>query len=104
MHEPINFDARPARPEAEKIHLFTLDGRDYFIPSVIRPSIGLSYLFVLKTQGEQAAIAEMLYAVLGRDAMEALAGADAMEAEDLKVITEIIRDRAMGAVERGNDS
>jgi hypothetical protein len=104
MHEPIDFDARPARPEVEKVHLFTLDETDYFIPAEIRPSVGLKYLFVLKTQGEQAAIADLLYSVLGGPAMEALANSDAMEAEDLKVITEIIRDRAMGAMERGNDS
>jgi hypothetical protein len=102
MHEPINFDSRPDAPEIPQIHLFTLDGREYFIPERIRPAVGLKYLYTLKTQGEQHAVAELLFAVLGNDAMAALSDSDAVTETDLKVIMEIVKERAVGALDEGN--
>lgn len=103
-HEPIDFDSRPKPAEVEKVHLFTLDGKDYFIPERIRPAVGLRYLYDLKTEGEQFAIAGMLFAVLGQETMNALSSSESVTQDDLKVIMEIVRDRAMGAMEGGNDS
>lgn len=103
-HDPINFDARPKVQEPEKIHLFTLDGKDYFIPATIRPGIALRYLYVLKMNGEQPAVAELLYAVLGDDAMRILGESDQVTQDDINVIMEIVKERALGALEAGNES
>lgn len=102
-HEPINFDSRPPVTEVDRVHLFTLDGKDYFIPERIRPAVGLRYLYELKVKDEQYAIAGLLFAVLGEDAMDALSSSESVTPQDLKVIMEIVRDRAMGAMEQGND-
>jgi hypothetical protein len=97
--EPINFDNRPARTEPEKVHLFTLNETDYFIPSEIGPGVGLRYLYNLKLHGEQYATADLLFAVLGEKTMEALSNSDQITPDDMKVILGVVRDRAVGALE-----
>jgi hypothetical protein len=96
-NEPINFDARPEPEPVGRTLLFTLDGKDYTVPEKLRPSVGIKYLYALKIRGEAVATAELLFDVLGADAMKALSENEKMNAEDMDMVTGIVRDLAMGA-------
>jgi hypothetical protein len=98
----INFDERPPAPEVERVPLFVLDGKEYTIPAKIGPAVGLRYLYDLKLLGEQAAIAGLLFTVLGQDAMEALSNSSQVTMADVNIIMEIVRDQTLGGMETGN--
>lgn len=100
----VNFDGRPPLPAPEMVHLFTLDDVDYMVPARPRPHVGLRYLWETRTHGETYATAGLMNAMLGPEGFEALSTYENMTEEDLKRIMAIVRDLAMGSVERPNGS
>lgn len=84
MSEKI--ELKSATVEAEQIELFSIDGKSYTIPNKPRLNVALKTLKLVRTQGEEAASAFMLEAVIGEEAFEALTEYDDLDAETFQQI------------------
>lgn len=60
-------------PEEEKILLFSLDGRDYYIPREVGGGVAVGYMWDLRTHGAEYAQAGILEYLLGEEGFAALA-------------------------------
>lgn len=78
----------------------------YTIPTEIPPSVAMRLMDALADGvPEERAVAVMMRDVLGADAMKALANAEGMTQEQLQYLMEVVRTKAMGALQDvGKDS
>jgi len=90
----INFDEREP-VEKEPVHLFTLNGDDYYIdPS--GANVALVYLAKVEEVGEQVAQAWLLRYMIGDDAYQALMSYDGLTAEDLDDLIKVVVAEVLG--------
>lgn len=97
--EPV--ELVPSGEEVEQVHLFTLDGVQYFIPRRVQFNVTLRAMEMFRTQGEVAAGAYILEALLGEDGYQALINYDELERDQFERITEIAQRIVLGDREKG---
>lgn len=96
-----NFDKRrlEAPTTEDTVHVFTIDGQEYFIPGKPRVSLSLRYMRNLRKHGQAYAEALFLEEALGEEAHEALIGYEDLTPEDLEKVVEIATKAAFGGLE-----
>jgi hypothetical protein len=87
--EPVVIGKR-ARSDEELVTIFHLDGKDYKIPAKPGPAIMIKYMRDARKIGEAQAGFNVLNAMLGDEALEALAESDDVTEADLNRIYEIV--------------
>lgn len=86
---PVVISKRDRAPE-EMTTVFHLDGKDYQIPVKPGPAIVIKYLRDARKIGEQQAGFNVLNAMLGDEALEALSESPDVTDEDITRIYEIV--------------
>lgn len=94
-HPPLKQDTDP-----NKVHLFTLADKRYYMDKVVPPNIAFRYLRDIRKQGQEKALANVIYDVMGDEAMDALAEAEDMTPEDATQIMDIIKKHVVGQLEK----
>lgn len=93
---------RRAHPAEDLITIFELDGHEYKIPA--RPSVALVMRFLRQARdkriGPDRAIENLLVALLGQDAFDALAESPDVTEEDVADVFTIVSHVAFGAVKK----
>lgn len=99
--EPIRFVTK--RPEdrepVERVVLFSLDDQDYMIPKKFPVNLGLKVIRTMRRQGQEIAMAELLEAVIGEDAYEALVNYPDITNDDIARLMEIVQSLALGSLD-----
>jgi hypothetical protein len=91
--DPVRIATTEAGPDIEKVHLFSIDDDDYYIPHEVPPQVTIRLLRELaEGVSHETAVARAMRDVLGADAMDALA--------DTPDITKGQMDKIMGVLER----
>lgn len=90
----------PAAP-AGKVYLFSLNGVDHFLPERVGPNVSFRYLRDLRKSGPEIAVANLFVALLGEDALDALADADDLTEEDVETVMKAVQRHALGPTEGG---
>lgn len=87
--EPVQITKRDREP-AEMVTIFHLDGKDYQIPAKPGPAVVLRYMKEARKIGEAQAGFNVLNAMLGDEALEALSESQDVTDEDISKIYEIV--------------
>lgn len=93
-----------APPEMEPLfYLEDGDGteRPFLIPKRFPPRVVVGFLRDVATVGQEEGAAKLMHAVLGAEAMDALASADGLEEEHLAWIMQTVADKAMAQAQAG---
>lgn len=85
--------------DKDKVHVFTIDDRPYFISGKPRIALPLRYMRNLRKHGQSYAEALFLEEVLGEEAHEALISCDDLTQEELEKVIEIATKAAFGDLE-----
>lgn len=85
--------------EPERKPLFYIDDEVYTAPAKVGPNVGLKYLRILRTRGEEVGAAFMLETLLGTEGYEALMDYDELTDDQLAQIIESASKIMMAAVE-----
>lgn len=86
-------------PPVEMEDLFSIDGVTYQIPRRVTVNVALRYMKLLRTKGQDEALAWAIERVLGESAYDALMNFDGLQPDDLAQVMEVVRDKLLGAVE-----
>ena len=89
----------PARGATSEV--CSRDGVTSTMPAEPQPSIGLRFVWEMKTTGEMDAVANLLISTVGADAFEALTKAKGMTAEQWEAVQQFVIKHAVGATEPG---
>jgi hypothetical protein len=94
----------PEQVEAEGdqspgIPLFSIDGQQYYMPERIGTNLLLKILRVVRQQGIEIAMAELLERVIGEDAYTALMEYDDLTEDQLKAVMDRVQHYTMGKLE-----
>lgn len=95
----INLDALPQAAPDKTVHLFTLDGVDYYVPAKPRANVSLQYLRMARNEGEISAGGWLLEEMLGEEAYTALAGWDGLTTDVMSQLMGAVTKLVMGSVE-----
>jgi hypothetical protein len=101
--DPIQIDTIENHDPVEPIHLFTIDGTQYFMPGFISPALALRALEVVELRGQEAGISYMLHEVLGDEAHTALKECESIRPSQLRAIMDIVTNRVLGALEEARE-
>jgi hypothetical protein len=85
--------------EQQRKPLFYIDDDEYTVPVRVGPNVGLKYLRILRTRGEEVGAAFMLETLLGTEGYEALMEYDELTDDQLTQIIEDASKIMMAAVE-----
>lgn len=101
--EPVRISTAN-QPTDEKIHVFSIDDTDYFMPKYVPASLALQVLDKMRTTNENAALAWVLEKVLGTEAYQALLNCPTLSAADLKRVMKVVTEHVLGQLEdaKGN--
>lgn len=69
--------------------LFSIDDKEYQIPTKIRPNQGLQIMHAFRTLGETGGVSFMLETLLGAEGYEALINFDDLTEEDLEAVIDV---------------
>jgi len=84
----------------DRVELFQVNGRVYTVPRRVDPGIAFRYMRSLRRRtNEQAAIADMLYDVLGDAVIDALADEDLSE-EEMTAVMKAVEKHVMSVMKR----
>ncbi len=98
---PADTSGTPEAEEgAETLVLFSLNGRDYTVPKRVGPNVALRYLRDIRRHGQEHAIAGLMEALLGAEAMDALADYDDLTEEDLESVMKAVQTHVLGPLEK----
>jgi hypothetical protein len=97
--EVIALTSKKSSRKKEVLTLFSIDGKDYSIPSEIRPNQAMQIMKVFRKQGDTAGVDFMLEVLLGSEGYEALLAFDDLESDDLEKIIKIAFQMVVGATE-----
>lgn len=86
-------------PEVEEIELFSIDGKSYTIPNKPRLNVALKTLKLVRTEGQDAAMAYMMEAAIGEEAFDALTEYDDLDTETLQNIMAAAQKVVFGGLE-----
>lgn len=96
----VDLDAMAANSADGDVHLFTLQGVDYFIPAEPPANYTLKYLRMIRTHGQEAAGAALMEWMLGTEAYEALMNYDGLTTGMLQSVMAAVQKHVAGAAER----
>lgn len=85
--------------EAEQVELFSIDGKSYTIANKPRLNVALKSLKLARKEGEEAAAAYMLEAVLGEEAFDALTEYEDLTPEVFQAIFQAAQKVVFGGLE-----
>jgi hypothetical protein len=88
--------ARPA-PPPDMFPIFAIGDVQYHAPAQPRAHVELTYLWKIRHEGPQLATAYLLEELLGIDAYVALMNYEALTAQDLSQIVDLLRSAVQGA-------
>ena len=89
----------PAIP-GDRVELFRADGKVFTIPKVVDPGIAFRYLrSIRKRRDSEAAMADMLYDVLGEAVMDALADTK-LTPDQFTQVMKAVNKHTMGAIQK----
>lgn len=84
----------------DRLTLFELNGKAYTVPKRVGPNVALRYLRDVRRHGPEHAIAGIMEALLGREAMDALADYDDLTEEQLEQVMEAVQMHVLGPLEK----
>lgn len=88
-YEPIVLTSSSDDSEVEMLHVFTIDGKKYYMPTEVPFSVSVKAMRVFAERGETAALDFQLHALLGDEGYNALLNFDDLQADDFKRIIEL---------------
>lgn len=91
--------AKADRRKSEMVDLFSIDDVTYQVPARPRVNVALQFLTDTREHGESLAQMMLLEKLLGPEGYAALAGYDALSAEDLTAVSEAAAKLTLGALE-----
>lgn len=97
--EPVHILTPDEDVEPERELVFTLDEVEYTILKDVPASFSVAYLNNVRKRGTEFAMAEAMVALLGEDAMDALADCPQMTPENLRQIMKIVERKMLAAQE-----
>ncbi|HEY1439809.1 MAG TPA: hypothetical protein VGF65_02990 [Mycobacterium sp.] len=102
---PLRLTTTPdaEREPVERVPLFSIDGREYTIPSRLPFTLGLRIMRTSRKEGVDAALIEMLEEALDEDAFAALLAYRDLQPQHLWELFQAIQKVVMGAVETPKD-
>lgn len=84
----------------ERVHIFTLDDEDYFIPKVISPALMIKFQRDLRRTDRESAVWGLVETLLGKEAIDALAESPDTSPEDLAAVFTIVATQAFGSLKK----
>lgn len=91
--EPVEMASRTPEErgsdEVEVIHAFSIDGKQYFMPTSVPFHMATKSLDIAANQGEAAAMAYQLRALLGQEGYRALMDFEDIEEDDFLKISDL---------------
>jgi hypothetical protein len=90
-------------PEPERVELFQIDGKPYYVTARPKINMALRYMHIARVQGTDMAIDYMLGQLLGEESYEALMGFDDLTMEQFQQIITIASTIMAGAIEPPKD-
>jgi hypothetical protein len=84
----------------DRDHLFSIDGKDYYIPRELPGSLTVEAMAKATEIGDVPATMWIMERVLGADAIRALRACPTVRKEEILAIQEIIRNRVFGPAEQ----
>ena len=100
----MSIELTTSTEEVEKLELFSIDGKSYYIDNKPRINVALKTLKLLRTEGEEAAMAFMMEAAIGEEAFDALTEYDDLTPETFQAIVQAAQKVVFGGLEapKGN--
>ena len=98
--EPAGGTAAEPTAGPEQIVLFSLDGRDYYVPKQIGPNVAMAYMRDIRKNGLEYARAGILERLIGKEGLDALADYDGLTEEDLDSLMKAVDKHVLGPLER----
>jgi hypothetical protein len=103
--EPVVLVSKPKAErdgdEVEMIHVFTVDGIEYYMPRQVEFHVAMQSMEIAATQGEAAAVRFQLLTLLGEDGYRALVEFQDLESEHFTAIAAIANKIIMSSQESG---
>lgn len=96
--EVLRLSSNPKRAE-ERVPLFYIDDVEYSVAKRPGVNVGLQFMHLYRTEGEQSAVDYLLGKLLGDDGYRALREYDDLTAEQFQQICEIATKLTLGAME-----
>lgn len=84
----------------DRLVLFELNGREYTVPKRIGPNVALGYMRDIRRHGKEHAIAGIMEALLGREALDALADYEDLSEEELEQVMAAVQHHVLGPLEK----
>ena len=97
-YEVIRLDAEPDETE-ERVPLFYIGDTEYTVVKRPGMNIGLQYLHLARTSGQEIAVDYLLGKLLGDDGYRALREYDGLKPKDFERICEVAARLTLGALE-----
>lgn len=100
----MSIELTTSTEEVEKLELFSIDGKSYYIDNKPRLNVALKTLKLIRKDGEEAAIAYMMEAAIGEEAFDALTEYDDLDIETFQAIVQAAQKVVFGGLEapKGN--
>lgn len=93
---PVRIDSSKTR-ENPMEELFSIDDDQFFIPVEVPPNVTLKFIRDMRGGQMEVAVAKALDNLIGADAVDRLADCEALEADQLKQIMDVIEEKMMAA-------
>lgn len=97
-YEVVRLDAEPEEAE-ERVPLFYIGDTEYTVVKRPGVNIGLQYLHLARTSGQEIAVDYLLGKLLGDDGYKALREYDGLKSKDFERICEVAARLTLGALE-----
>ena len=85
--------------DAATIVLFRLDGKEFRVPAEPKPVVALRYLHGIRKHGPDVAAADLLAALLGEEAWDALVEYDDLTPDEFQAILQAVHSLVAGVME-----
>ncbi|HZP16307.1 MAG TPA: hypothetical protein VFA96_10815 [Nocardioides sp.] len=97
--EPIELSTEADSNEEQLVHLFSVDGKAYYVSAAQDIGLALRYVKVATTKGENLAILWLLENVLTPEAFEALTAIPRLKPESLAKVAAAVQKLLIGGME-----
>lgn len=97
--EPVRITTSEDVEEEERELFLEIDGDEYTILKTVPPRVSVAYLNNVRKRGTEYAIAEAMVALIGEEAMDAMADCDDMTPADLKQVMKAVEKKMLAAQE-----
>lgn len=97
--EPIELSTEADSNEERLVHLFSVDGKAYYVSAAQDIGLALRYVKVATTQGQEIAILWLLENVLTPEAFEALVAIPRLKPESLAKVAAAVQKILLGGME-----